>query len=187
MLIPTLKQLRDGANVFATRRGQQRSAIGRPLAAGVALVVLLLGISGCASGGGGAMSDSVWREDLGRQNPETIEDALTKIMQKHSLQLDQRFDVGREIRWELTWIPREVVADEEVRGINNARNRIVIRGVQSGIGELDNYRMTWELENEVTTLTDSNWRPDTVPASVRDEFRRVYSDLELEVRTGLRR
>lgn len=186
MSIPTLKQLRDGASVFATRRGHQRSAVGRPLAACVALVVLLLGISGCASTGPGALSGSVWREDLGRLNQATIEEALRKIMQKHSLRLDQRYDQGREVRWELNWIPREVVADEEVRGITSARNRIVIRGVESGAANVDNYRMTWELQNEVISMANANWHPDIVPAAARDSFGPVYTDLMLEVRTGIR-
>ena len=47
--------------------------------------------------------------------------------------------------------------------------------------------MTWELANEVTTETNSNWHPDIVPASVIAEFRPIYTDLTLEVRTGVRR
>ena len=181
----TLKRLKDGASGFASGRGQPRSAIGRPRVARVALAVVLLGIAGCATAG--PVSRNYWREDLGLLNQATIENALARVIQKHSLQMDQRYDQGGEIRWELGWISREVVADEEVRGVTNARNRIVIRGVESSAGNADNYRMTWELGNEVTTETNGNWHPDIVPATVIAEFRPVYTDLMLEVRTGVRR
>ena len=104
----------------------------------MALAVLLLGIAACVSTGGGPVSQNFWREDLGRMNTLTIDEALAKIAQKHSLVLQNRFDVGGEVRWELTWMPRNVVAEEEVRGVTNARNRIVIRGVESGVGTVDN-------------------------------------------------
>ena len=185
--MPTLKQLRDVASGSASVRGQQRPAIGRPLTARVAAIVLFFAVSGCVSAGGGPVSDHFWREDLGRLNQATIEEALAKIIQKHGLRLEQRYDEGSQIRWELGWIPREVVAEEEVRGITNARNRILIKGVQSGAANVDNYRMTWELANEVTSMANSNWHPDIVPASVIEEFRPVFTDMRLEVRTGVRR
>lgn len=180
----TLKRLRDGASGFASGRGQPRSAIGRPRVARVTLAILLLGVAGCATAG--PVSQNFWREDLGRLNQATIEAALDKIIQKHSLRFEQRYDGGGEVRWELGWISREVVADEEVRGVTNARNRIVVRGVESSAANVDNYRMTWELANEVTTETNANWHPDIVPAAVIAEFRPVYTDLMLEVRTGVR-
>ena len=184
----TQKPLFGGASEIASRRGQPRPATGRPRVAGIALVVMLLGIvAGCVTAGAGPVSQNFWREDLGRLNTATIDDALAKVVQKHALRLEQRYDQGGEVRWELSWIPREVVAEEQLRGVVNARNRIVIRGVELGAGNVDNYRMTWELANEVTTQTDTNWHPDIVPASIIDKFRPIYSDLRLEVRTGVRR
>ena len=185
-MLLTQKRLRDAASGFAPVRRQPRPAI-RPGFAGVALAVLLLGIAGCVTAGAGPVSQNFWREDLGRMNTATIDDALGKIAQKHALRLENRFVQGGEVRWELGWIPRAVVAEEELRGVTNARNRILIKGVESGAGNIDNYRMTWELANEVTTETNSNWHPDIVPASVIEEFRQVYADLTLEVRTGVRR
>ncbi len=185
----TLKRFRDGAR-FARLHGRPRPAAGRSRVAAPALVFCLLmlaAISGCATAGAGAVARNYWREDLGSLNQPTLEEALAKVVQKHSLQLMQRNTTGGEIRWELNWIPREVVAEEELRGVTNARNRIVIRGVESRIGNVDNYRMTWELANEVTSQSNPNWHPDVVPASVVAEFRPVFTDLQLEVRTGVRR
>ena len=188
MRIVDLMKSSDGDSGFATRRGQQWPALGRPLAACAALLVLLGGVSACATAGGGSQSaDNFWREDLGRLNTATVDAALSKIMQKYGLRLDQDHRTGRDIRWELNWIPRDIVAEEELRGVTNARNRIVIRGMESGIGEITLFRITWELENEVTTLADPNWHPDIVPESVKEEFRPIYTDLRLEVRTGVRR
>lgn len=188
MRIVDLMKSSDGDSGFATKRGQQRPVLGRPLAACAALLVLLGGVSACASTGGGVQSaDNFWREDLGRLNTATLEEALGKIVQKHGLQLIQDYQTGRDIRWELNWIPREVVAEEELRGVTNARNRVVIKGVESGIGEITLFRMTWELQNEVTSMADSNWHPDVLPEAVKEEFRPVYTDLRLEVRTGVRR
>ena len=185
-MLLTLMRLRDGASGFARVRGQLRPAIGRPGLAWAALVVMLLGIAGCATTG--PVARSYWREDLGNMNVATIDDALGKIVPKHSLRVVNRL-VGRggDARWELNWISREVVAEEELRGVTAARNRILITGVQSATGATDNYRMRWELANEVTTQTNPDWHPDVVPASVIEEFRRVYADLTLEVRTGVRR
>lgn len=188
MRIPTPKQSRDAARGFASGRGQPRPAVCRPRVARVTLALALLGlVAGCVSGGAGPVSQNFWREELGRLNTATIEDALAKVVQKHSLIVERDFNVGGEVRWELAWIARDVVADEEVRGITNARNRIVIKGVEIGAGNIDNYRMTWELANEVTSQTNPNWHPDAVPASVIEHFRPVYTDLRLEVRTGVRR
>ena len=185
-MLLTLKRLRDGASGFAPVRRQPRPAI-RPGLVGVALAVMLLGVAGCVTAGAGPVSQNFWREDLGRLNVATIDEALQKVIQKHSLRLQDRQAIGGEVRWELQWIPREVVAEEELRGITNARNRIVIRGVESGAANVDNYRMTWELANEVTSETDPSWHPDIVPASVIEEYRQIYADLTLEVRTGIRR
>ncbi|MCY4573931.1 MAG: hypothetical protein OXF01_14140 [Gemmatimonadetes bacterium] len=171
---------------MARLHGHPRPVAGRPRVAAPALLAFVLAvIAGCATAG--AVAQNFWREDLGSLNQATIEAALTKIIQKHSLQLNQVYDQGGEIRWELTWISREVVAEEELRGVTNARNRIVIRGVESRVGNVDNYRMTWELANEVTTESNGNWHPAIVPASVIAEFQPVYADLTLEVRTGVRR
>ncbi len=186
-MLLTQRQLRDAASGFAPGQGNPRTAERRPRVAGLALALVLLGIAGCVSAGAGPVSQNYWREDLGRLNVATIDEALNRVIQKHSLRLQDRNLIGGEVRWELDWIPREVVAEEELRGVTNARNRIVIRGVESGAANVDNYRMTWELANEVTSEADSNWHPDIVPASVIEEFRRIYLDLTLEVRTGVRR
>ena len=68
-----------------------------------------------------------------------------------------------------------------------ARNRILLKGrrLESTMGGAGVYRITWEVENEVTSVDVEGWHPDALPGQVVEEFRPVYSDLMLEVRTGL--
>jgi len=111
------------------------------------LPLAVLAIAGCASGGGGSLQlDTLWKEDMGRMTRATLDNGVTKIVQKHNLRIDrQERNRPREIYIELAWISREVLAAEEARGITNARNRIVLRGqlLESGFSTTSEaYRVT---------------------------------------------
>ena len=153
----------------------------RVLVTGLPVLVWVLA-SGCASGGVASASENHWREDVGRVTRGTLERGLEKIVQKHALQINRRESGGRELYYETQWITRGLLPSEEAGGVTNARNRIVLTGRQS----LQVYRFTWELQNEVTSVSVSGWHPDTVPPEVIERFRPIYSDLMLEVRTGIR-
>lgn len=155
-----------------------------PAVAGVLLMPL---VAGCASGGVSSRAANMWREDMGRVTRVTLETGLDKIVQKHALQIARTQDSSREIYYETIWMGRDVLADEEVRGVTNARNRILLKGrrLESTMAGAGVYRITWELENEVTTAGVDGWHPDVVPDQVVEDFRPIYSDLMLEVRTGL--
>lgn len=167
-------------------RARRLPAIRRSLAA-----LATVAAAGCASGGGGAVRDTVWREDLGRTTGLTLGEGVAKIAQKHGLRI-YRQELGRprELYFELAWVPRAAVAAEEARGVTNARNRIVVRGrlLERGMAAGDRYyRVTWEVENEVTSVTATSWHPDVIPEEVVEQFRPVFRDLAMEVRTGIRR
>ena len=148
-----------------------------------ALLLLCVVALGCASGGGVASrSQQHWREDIGRVTRGTLERGLEKIVLKHALQMNRTEAGGREIYYETQWMTREVLASEQARGVTNARNRIVLTGRQS----MQVYRVTWELQNEVTSVSADGWHPDVLPPEVIERFRPIYSDLMLEVRTGIR-
>lgn len=168
-------------------RAGRRPAIGRSLAA-----LVVLAAAGCAAGGGGAvaMRDVTWSEDLGRMNKATLDQGVSKIVQKHDLRIDRDIVRPREVLYEMAWITRAVQAEEETRGITNARNRIVLRGrlLEQGFGAGgESYRVTWELQNEVTTAESTGWYPDVIPAGVLDHYRPIFRDLSMETRTGVRR
>lgn len=143
---------------------------------------------GCASGGVQSMSETHWREDMGRMNHQTLLEGLDKIFHKHALQVARDETSAREFYYESRWIVRPVLVLQDAVGATNARNRIVIRGhrLEGGMTG-DIYRVTWDVENEVTTGTNPSWHPAPIPDDVVEQFRPVYSDLSMEVRTGLRR
>ncbi len=152
----------------------------------IATAVVLL-VAACATGGVSSRSAMIWREDMGRVTRATLDVGLEKIVQKHALPLIRTQESARDIYYETLWIDREVLADEELRGVTHARNRILLKGrrLESEMGGQGVYRVTWELENEVAKAGIEGWHPDVVPGEVVEEFRPVYSDLMLEVRTGL--
>ena len=154
------------------------------------LPLAVLAIAGCASGGGGSRQlDTLWKEDMGRMTRATLDNGVTKIVQKHNLRIDrQERNRPREIYIELAWISREVLAAEEARGITNARNRIVLRGqlLESGFSTTSEaYRVTWMVENEVTDTASTGWHPDAIPDEVVERFRPIFTELTMETRTGV--
>lgn len=154
----------------------------------VAIGASLSVVGACATGGGGSGGRTSWREDMGRLTGSTLQAGVEKIFQKHAVRISRTESTARDLYYESVWEPREVMATEEVNGVTNARNRIVLRGrqVQSDMaGSV--FRVTWELQNEVTSLTAPDWHPGVVPDEVMEQYRPVYSDLVLETRTGVRR
>ncbi len=161
-----------GAGVGRASRGIEALVAG--------LVVVAMG-AGCATGGVQRQEEVHWVEDIGRVTLSTFATGLDKVVRKYSLQMAREVTGGREVRYETTWVAREVVPSESARGVTHARNRIVIQGHSLGTA----HRMTWEVENEVSSATAEGWHPDVIPAEVVETYRPVYSDLMLEVRTGL--
>lgn len=166
----------------------RRGAVSQ-LAASVAVGMVLVVSSACATGGLGSVERTSWREDLGRLTQSTLQAGAQKIFRKHAVRIGRQESTARDLYYESVWEPREVMAAEEVNGVTNARNRIVLRGrrVQSDMGGSAVYRITWELQNEVTSSTAPDWHPGVVPTDVMERYRPVYSDLVLETRTGIRR
>ena len=161
---------------------------GFALCCSFALVATVL-LGGCASGGSVRSEESTrWREDMGRVPVGTLEQGIEKIFRKYSLVENRREAGGRDVYYESAWVPRDGLPAEALLGVSNARNRIVIRGrqLESSLSGNAVFRITWELQNEVTSAGASGWRPGPIPNEVVDQFRRVYSDLMLEIRTGVR-
>ena len=150
-------------------------------------IALTLAPMACASGGGGGGgSELLYREDIGRVLYQPLEIARQKIWTKHSIPLLREENAGRNLMWESHWIERTPLASELALG---ARNRVTMRGYQVGenLDGTGNYRMTWEVQNQIRTAATPEWHPVPFPDEVRDIFRRVYNDLMMEVRAGVRR
>lgn len=125
---------------------------------------------------------------MGRLTQSTLQVGISKIFQKYAVRVGRQESSARDLYYESVWEPREVMATEEVNGVTSARNRVVLRGrrVQSDMGG-SVYRVTWELQNEVTSTTAPDWHPGVVPEEVKEHYRPMFSDLVLETRTGVRR
>ncbi len=154
------------------------------------MLALALALADCASSGGAAVTDSYWRTEIGRVSPSMLQGAIDKVFRKHAIVLRRsQFQSGaREIWFETEWTSRQIMATEEGVGVTAARNRLVLRGYRlEAQWDGDSvYRLVWQLENEVTSAASPDWHPAPLPDEVRDRYRPVLSDLELELRSGLR-
>lgn len=169
-----------------TSTGRNRASGSRARVFAAWLAVASVGglLSGCASGGVQAYTETLWREDMGRITRGTLEDGLDKMIRKYGLQLNRQEEAARDLYYETVWTTRDILAVEEAQGVNGARNRIVIQGrrLEAGV-----FRFSWELQNQVTTASTPEWHAHLIPPEVVEEYRPIYSDLMLEVRTGVRR
>ena len=168
-------------------RANRSGAASRAPFAGAWLAAVWAGgllAGGCASGGVEAYESTQMRKDMGRITQGTLEDGLEKMIRKYALQLVFDDVRGRDLYYETAWEIRPVLAEEEVVGVTNARNRIVIRGRR-----LENriFRFSWFVDNEVTTVTTPEWHAARIPEEVVKDYERIYSDLSMEVRAGVRR
>ena len=123
-------------------------------------------------------------------NKATFLSGVSKIVTKHGLQIQRHEDRPRDTYYETIWVPRAVLAEEEARGVTGARNRIVLRGrpVEGGFGTGgEYYRVTWEVQNQVRSVTTTDWHPGLIPAEVVKEFRPIFTELVMETRTGMQR
>ncbi len=163
---------------------------------GALAIGLVMAVTACASSGVSPGSEGVWREDMGRMSRETMVAGLDRIVRKHALKVDREQERNREFVYELAWISRDVTAEEEVFGVTDARNRIVIRGRTSGgvaggtdadVMSREVYRVSWELQNEVVSVTNPEWHSGRIPELVVERFRPIFADLGMEIRSGLNR
>lgn len=141
--------------------------------AGVALMA-----GACATGGPLANDDSLWREDMGLVSSAAWREGLNRVLRKYALQLYLVETQGTDLYFETGWETRELLAHEEAGNVTAARNRIVFRGRSVG----RDYQFSWELQNEVTTVEDENWRPGPLPEEVKEEYRTLYRELVMEIR-----
>ncbi len=145
-------------------------------------------LAACASGGGAGLS-SRYSRDLGRQLVPTLEEARVKVWAKHNWHLYREELTQTRVYWESQWRPFEPPAGAAVTGPTEARMRIVVRG-RAMVAELDGgvqFRVTFDGEYEVAGGASTDWRPAPVPEEAEDAFDQVFSDMSLEIRTGVRR
>jgi len=149
-------------------------------------IPLALLLAGCASSGGSG--GTTFSRDLGRQLVPTFEEARLKTWNKHNWALVRDEVDFQTVYWESDWRAFDPEGPA-VTGPDEARGRIVVRGRRVG-GELDGgslYRMTFVGEYEVRGGAMDSWTPMSPPNDAERVFNQVLGDLELEIRTGVRR
>ncbi len=144
----------------------------------------------CASGGVQEAAQQVWREDMGRIPLAALQSGMRRVFRKHDIYLAREdTSAPRTFLYETRWEQRDALAIEQAGGVTAARNRIVITGQRlesTGFGGGNVFRVTWEVENEVSAVGQEGWHPEVIHPETIEAFRRIFSDLELEVRTGVR-
>lgn len=157
----------------------------------LSLGFLLLTLAGCASSGNGDGDDAsdVYRENMGQVVLGPLIEAREKIWQRHSIPLRREESTYRTLYWESEWIPRQPTTEEAAEGVTDARNRVIIEGRRTSVtmDGAPSFSVTHRVENQARSAAIPEWHPAPIPESVRTQYRRIYSDLMLEVRAGVRR
>jgi hypothetical protein len=154
---------------------------------GGSLLLIAAGLWGCASGGG---ASNVYRSDMGRLLVGPLLETKDRVWPQHQISVyRQQVDQSR-LRIESEWIPRQPTPAEASQGVEEARNRVVIEGrrVEGAFDEAGAvYRVTFQMENQIVTNLDRSWDAAPPPQAVIDRYREVLRDMEIELRTGVRR
>jgi hypothetical protein len=145
-------------------------------------------LAACASGGGGGLSNRYTR-DLGRHLVPTLQEARLRVWSKLNWNLQREQVEFQNVYWESEWRGFNPPEGAAVSGPTDARVRIIIRGRRM-VEELDGgaqYRVSLDGEYEVSGGVSADWRAAPVPDEAEDVFDQMYSELSLEIRTGVRR
>lgn len=150
-------------------------------------LVLLFGVAGCATSGGGSRGASVLRRDIGAVMVAPLTAAREKIFGRYTIPVLREEDTARSLYWESQWLPRNLTPEESAAGVTEARNRVFLRGnyVDERLDGTVVVRVRYEVENYVRTATDPEWHPGAMPPTVEERFDGIYKDLMLELRVGI--
>ena len=151
--------------------------------AGLLSAVVIL--AGCASGGGGGLSDpSQVRQDMGRGTYQDVLAAVDKILETKYSYTIQRFEENYNNIWfETEWHSAEALADERESGLVRTRTRIVIEGRR---GANDTFRLRFTASCESLREGSQEWERLPVSGDREEEIRRILSDMDMEIRSGVR-
>lgn len=155
---------------------------------GTVLTVVLAGCAGGAAGGGGEASDTM-REDLGRQFADPLNEARNKIWQRYQIPLYRQEQSYQSILWESEWVRWDPSQEARTEGLTASRYRVYLRGQNVGT-DLEGrreFRTTLEVEHQGRTEAMPEWHPVPIPDGLEERLRRMVSDMEMEIRAGVRR
>lgn len=142
-------------------------------------------LAGCASSGGGGLSDpSEVRRDMGRGTYQDVLAAVEKILETKNRYVIQRFEENYNTIWfETEWHVSDPLEDERAQGIQRVRTRIVIDGRRS---TNDTFRLRFTATNEVLRAGSQEWERLPVTEMRQEEIRGLLTDMDMEIRSGVR-
>jgi hypothetical protein len=162
-------------------------------AAAVATLALLA-LPGCASsrargGGGGPVSEVT--ADVGVGTAPDIDRKAREVLGRYRFQI-VRVQPPPDIYYETEWLRRDPFDDERSAGAEAAQSRVIVRARQRGLGIstssiANTFAIDVTVENMVRAEGGADFRPAPVTAAFRAFAKKLTDELELELRSGLRR
>lgn len=144
-----------------------------------AAVLLLCGLSGCASLSGGAGDATTYTADLGTVAFADLTRGLEQVViDRHGYALDQREEQYASLYYSTVWRQIGAGDGELAPGVTGARDRIVIRGRRSdGL-----YRVTFHGERRIRTEARPAWHRAPIPESFVRQMDEIVDELDGAVR-----
>jgi hypothetical protein len=113
--------------------------------------------------------------------------AREKVFGKHIIPMYREELTTRTLYWETQWMPRQPTPEELTAGVQQGRNRVIMRGnyAEERLDGTPVLRVRFEVENQIQTKLEPAWHPGVMPPAVEEKFQEVYDDLMAEVRMGI--
>ncbi|MBM4168703.1 MAG: hypothetical protein FJ215_06050 [Ignavibacteria bacterium] len=154
--------------------------------AGLLLNILVLGVSGCAGGGGRA--GTIYSENLGTGTLYDINTKSQAILNRYQYRIERVESTTDLLYIETEWKNRYPFDDEIEQGVNAALTRIVIRATPRGRGVgSDNNSIRFEGENKVRYQGGEEWHIVPMSPMLIAHFKDITDDLITDLRTGFRK
>ena len=145
----------------------------------ILLLGALLVASACASGG--VRDPSTYTRELGRVHYNDIRAGVERIFQKWKHTTLRFGETYSTVYFETEWTLREPHNSEQAQGATQARERIILEGRRGG----DFFRVQFKGECELLIPGMDGWQRVAISDPARQQFQRVFSDLEMETRAGI--
>jgi len=110
-----------------------------------------------------------------------IQMGVEKIFQKWKLTVFRFEETYSTVYYETEWTLREPYPTEEAQGATQARERIILEGRRGG----DFFRVQFRGDCELLVSGMDGWQRVAMSDPARQQFQRVFSDLEMETRAGI--
>ena len=127
------------------------------------------------------------RENLGRTSDSDIKFKVPRLFNRHNFQIYRHEETMDGITYESEWKERNLFEDEEVLGVERARNKIFISSRPATARASNLHRVWFEAVNEVWVQNSESWT-DTLMTDMTEEYLNgLVQDYKDELAVGVRR